>query len=136
MGHNHLVSGRFCRAIVALAVVPWLVLAAAIPPEHVHEADVDHPQAIVHRHAAAHTFDTHHDGAEVGHDEERVVWLNDVSLTPSTHQFAISWTVTCRLFETIDDSATWAAAASHDESPPHGPPRRCLCLRAPPLPTA
>jgi hypothetical protein len=132
MGHNHLVSARFCRTIVALGVLPWLVWSPAIPPQHAHEHDVDHPQAIVHRHAEAHTFDWHHQGAELGESEERVVWLNDVGVIQSTYHIAISWTVSDTLFETIGDSATWIAIATHEEPPPHGPPRSCLSLRAPP----
>jgi hypothetical protein len=132
MGHNHLVSARFCRAIVALVVSPWLGLSAAIPPEHLHGRDVDHPQAIVHRHAEAHTLDTHHEGAEVGQSEDRIVWLKDVGVIRIAYHVAISWTVSYRLLETIDDSATWVAIATHEEPPPHGPPRRCLSLRAPP----
>jgi len=122
MSHTQWVSAGFFRAIVALAVVPWLGLSSVIPQEHLHEADLDHPHSIVHRHAEAHTFEAHHhDGAEIGQDEERVVWLNVVSLHQSTYHLAISWTVASLAFETIRDSATWFATASYDASPPHGP---------------
>lgn len=137
MSHNPLVSAGFFRAIVALAVVPWLGLSSVIPQEHLHEADLDHPHAIVHRHAEAHTFDTHdHDGAEIGQDEERIVWLNVVSLHRSSYRLAVSWIVTTRTFEVIGEYANWVATVPFDGSPPHGPPRPCLSLRAPPSATA
>jgi hypothetical protein len=160
------VPDRFCRAIVALAVAPWLAVSPAMPPQHAHETDTDHPHSIVHRHAEGHSLrgapphtpaqslagtPSHRsapsqarcarlvvaapddEGVEVGDKGERVVWLNDVALSQSVYHVAISWTITSPLFATIDDSPTWVAIESHDESPPHGPPRRCLALRAPPL---
>jgi len=137
MSHTQWVSAGFFRAIVALAVVPWLGLSSVIPQEHLHEADLDHPHSIVHRHAEAHTFDTHdHEGVEIGQDEERIVWLNVVSLQQSSYRLAVSWIVASRIVEEIGDSADWVATVPFDGSPPHGPPRRCLSLRAPPLATA
>jgi hypothetical protein len=128
------VLDRFCRAIAALAVAPWLAMSPAMPPQHAHEADIDHPHAIVHRHAEAHSLAARHDeGLEASADEERVVWLNDVGLSQPVYHVTIFWTLTFRLFAAIDDSPAWVAIESHDESPSHGPPRRCLSLRAPPL---
>jgi hypothetical protein len=133
MTHTDRVSAGVFRAIVALALVPWLGLSSVAPQEHLHEADLDHPHAIVHRHAEDHTFATHdHDGADIGEDEERVVWLNAVSLQQSSYRLIVSWIVTSFTFEVIGDYASWVATVPFDGSPPHGPPRRCLSLRAPP----
>jgi hypothetical protein len=133
MSEAHRVSAGFFRAIVALAVVPCLGWSSVIPQEHVHEADLDHPHSIVHRHADAHTVDTHdHDGAEIGQDEERIVWLTVVSLEHSSYRLAVSWIAASRIFEAVGSYASWVANVSVDGSPPHGPPRRCLSLRAPP----
>jgi len=137
MSHTQLVPTGFFRAIVALAVVPWLGASSVIPQEHLHEADLDHPHSIVHRHAEAHTFEAHdHDGVEIGHDEERIVWLSVVSLQQTSYRLVVSWFVANGIFEEIADSADWVATVPFDGSPPHGPPRRCLSLRAPPPATA
>lgn len=137
MVHNPLVSARPWRAIVALALVPWFLCSSAIPQEHLHETDADHAHSLVHRHLEGHPFESHdHDGAEVTHHEERIVWLSDASLFQTTYHFEVSWAVVGPSFETSRDTASWFATASYDASPPHGPPRPSRSPRAPPLTSA
>ena len=124
---------RLCRTIGVVGLITTLVWASAIPQDHVHEADHDHPQSIVHRHLEAHSFESHdHDAAEVGQDGERVVWLSNVSLDQSTFSFSPGWSAVVLPFEAIPESATWVAVTSYDASPPHGPPRPRRSSRAPP----
>ena len=121
------------RPIVALAVVPWLVCASVMPREHLHQADADRPNSLIHRHVEAHPLESHHHGgAEVGHDEERVVWLSDDTVVQATYHFHVSWAVVGPIVETSPDTASWSATVSHDGSPPHGPPRPYRSPRAPP----
>ena len=129
---NVVVPAGLWRPLVALAFVPWLVCASALPAEHLHEADADHPHSLIHRHAEPHEFESHHDGAEVSHSEEGVVWLSDASVLQATYQFDVSWAVVARIYESVPDTASWFATVSYDGSPPHGPPRPCRSPRAPP----
>jgi hypothetical protein len=132
--HNHRVRVPGCRALVALALAPWLAVSSAAPPEHLHHGAVDHRNSVVHRHVESHAIDTHpREGAEFDHDEECVIWLNDVGLVPSTQSLAVSWTVAGAARETTPDSTTWVALARYETSPSHGPPRPCRSPRAPPL---
>jgi hypothetical protein len=131
--HNQPVSPGLWRAIVALSLVPWLVGSSAMPREHVHEADADHPHSLVHRHLEAHQFESQdHDGAELAHHEDHVVWLSDARIIQNTYQFSVSWAVVGRSLEAISDTASWFRTVSHDGAPPHGPPRPCRSPRAPP----
>jgi len=75
------------RAAVALVAVPCLVFSSVAPPAHVHEADAHHPHSIVHRHFESHNHD--HDGAEISHNDGRVIWLDDAALQIATCEFAI-----------------------------------------------
>src|SRR6185436_17428152 len=104
-----------------------------MPREHVHEAEADHPHSLVHRHIEAHQFESHdHDGAEVAPGEERVVWLSDASISPSSYQFHVCSAVVGRSVEAIRDATSWFGTISYDGSRPHGPPRPCCSPRAPP----
>ena len=134
LGHNEVVSAGLWRPIVALALVPWLVCASAMPREHLHEADADHPHPLIHRHVEAHQLESHHqDGAEVSPNEERVVWLSDDTVIQATYHFNVSWAAVGRTFETPRDTVSWFGTVSYDGSPPHGPPRPSRSPRAPPL---
>jgi hypothetical protein len=118
------------RTVLVLALAPSLTVFYALPPEHLHESDSDHPHAVVHRHFEAHD----HDSAEFDHGEGRVVWLDAAAI-----QCATSWTPAPLAFVSVEferilPRTTWVATSIDDSAPPHGPPRACLSLRAPPLP--
>ncbi len=135
--HNPNVFGRFCRALLVLALAPWLVGAAAMPMEHAHEGDADHHQTVVHRHLDAHESGTHHHPEETeiegAHDEGLVVWLTNVSLHQRAYHLSIDWAVINLTPETLLDSTDWIATRSYDASLPHAPPRPSRSPRAPPL---
>lgn len=125
---------RLCRALLVLALTPWLVGTAAMPVEHVHEGDSDHHHSVAHRHLEAHEFAPHHhDEIEGADDEGRVVWLSNASLHQRAYHLSIDWAVSDLTTETLRDSADWVAASSYDASPPHAPPRPSRSPRAPPL---
>jgi hypothetical protein len=129
MGHNCAVSLRFWRAIVASVLAPWLVFASTMPPEHQHEADAVHSHSVTHRHFEAH----HYDGAEIEHGEGRVIWLdNDLALQQSTYQLALADFIVLAPFRIVPNLNGWILESIVDASPPHGPPRSCTSLRAPP----
>ena len=111
-----------------LALAPWLVLSSVAAPEHVHEADDHHPNAVTHRHFAAHD----HDGAEVSHDEGRVLWLDDLALQPAAYQFVVALGVLPAGFDALPNPTSWVAVSTLDGPPPHGPPRAATSLRGPP----
>ena len=50
MDHNSPVSARLCRAILAVALAPWLVCASTMAQQHLREADaarVEEPSLAV-----------------------------------------------------------------------------------------
>jgi hypothetical protein len=121
------------RPLVALAMVPWLVGASVLPAEHLHEADADHPRSLIHRHAEAHEFESHHhDAAEISHSEGPVLWLSDASIVQAPYHFKVSWAVVAPIHESVPETLSWFATVSCDGSPPHAPPRPGSSPRAPP----
>ena len=77
----------FGRVVISLVLVPYLALSA-LAPEHVHEADADHPRSAAHRHLQPHSAESHDsDHAQLADDDEHVVWLDGVVLYQSTYQF-------------------------------------------------
>jgi len=120
---------RFWRTALALALAPWLVLAATMPPEHRHEADEHHAQSVTHRHFEAHD----HDGAEIDHGEAPIVWLDDsLSVAHAPYQLTVPDAIVPAHCQPSPDLNGWIVASILDASPPHGPPRRYASLRAPP----
>ena len=111
-----------------LALTPWLVLSSVVAPEHVHEADAHHSNAVAHRHFAPHD----HDDSEFSHGEGRVLWLDDVALQQSTCRFAVTPGVLPPAFEALSNPASWIVVSTLDGAPPHGPPRAIASLRGPP----
>jgi hypothetical protein len=123
------VSGRLCRVLVALAFAPWMALSLAIPPEHVHEPDASHSHSVTHRHVEAHDYDS----AEIEHGEGRVIWLdNDLALQQSTYQPVLADVIVPAPFRIVPNLIDGILESILDASPPHGPPRACTSLRAPP----
>jgi hypothetical protein len=131
--HNHRkVKRSFGRAVISLVLVPYLALSA-LAPEHIHEADADHPRPAAHRHLEPHSATSHDsDHAELAHDDEHVVWLDGVVLYQSTYQFVAPAAPPTARFELVPPPADWASPPDYDAAPPHGPPRACLSVRAPP----
>jgi hypothetical protein len=129
MGHNLDVPVQLWRTAVVLALAPWLVLAATMPPEHRHEADEHHSQSVTHRHFEAHDPD----GAEIDHGEARIVWLDDsLALALAPYQLTVPDAIVPAHFQPSPDLRGWIVESILDARPPHGPPRRYTSLRAPP----
>lgn len=116
------------RQILGLALVPWLAVSGLIPPEHVHEADADHPQAVAHRHFAAHD----HDGTELSHGEGAVVWFDSVAVEHARLPTIVAIAVLSVAFGAVPPTVPPMVVLTLDAAPPHGPPRSTLSLRAPP----
>jgi hypothetical protein len=128
------VSYRFCRGIVALLVAPWLALSATLAPEHVHEADDDHPQTVAHRHVAAHEIAPHdHDGGTVDHPDGHIVWLDARGVSQPSYHLPAPDAAVSHLFVQAPAVARWVATLVDTAAPPHGPPRLQLSLRGPPV---
>ena len=83
-------SCRARRLVVALALAPILALSSTLAPEHVHESDADHPDAIAHRHLQPHVLAAHdHDGAEFDHGDGAIVWLDSVGACQATYELPL-----------------------------------------------
>ena len=127
-------SHPFWRGVVTLAVVPWLALSATLAPEHVHEADDDHPQTIAHRHIAPHEIAPHdHDAATVDHADGDVVWRDARGVYQPGYQLPAPAAAVSGLFVQAPPVARWVATLVDTTAPPHGPPRVQLSPRAPPF---
>src|SRR4051812_458011 len=91
-GYNQSVRSRLGRGLIALFVAPWLFCAPAMPDEHIHEADADHPQSIAHHHFQPHELGPHdHDAAEFDHDDDHVVWIGNTGLVPPIYHAHVTW---------------------------------------------
>jgi hypothetical protein len=132
--HNHRnVTRSVGRVVLSLILVPYLGLSE-LAREHVHEADADHPRSAAHRHLQPHSSasdDSHH--AQFADHDEHVVWLDGVVLHQSTYEVVAPGALPILAFELVSPRAQWATLPDYDTAPPHGPPRACLSLRAPPL---
>jgi hypothetical protein len=116
-------------AFVALLVSSSLCLGALLPPEHVHEADADHPASLVHRH-----FEAHRDeGVRFDHDDGRIVWLNEIALARPVFHFIPAVETPHALVATRQPSTRWISRRAARFVLPHGPPHPTYGLRAPPL---
>lgn len=118
----------FWRKVAGLALIPWLAVSGMVPPEHVHEADADHPSAITHRHLEAHD----HQGTEISHGEGSVVWLANVAIEHARVQVSVALAVPGVTFDAVPPVTPSMAVLTLDAAPPHGPPRSPASLRAPP----
>jgi hypothetical protein len=119
------------RAIGVLVLVPYVAVLSTYAPEHVHQADADHPHSTVHRH-----FEPHHSGghdhAQLADDDGHVIWLDTVTIHQAAFHFPASQDVPRASFEAVPLTSGWTAILSYDTAPLHGPPRASLSLRAPP----
>lgn len=118
----------FWRRVAGLALIPWLAVSGMIPPEHVHEADADHPSAITHRHFEAHD----HEDIELCHGEGRVVWLDNAAVEHARIDVFVPLAVLTVTFAAVRPGTSSLAVMTLDAAPPHGPPRSNASLRAPP----
>jgi hypothetical protein len=125
---------RFAVVVVIAGIAPWLALSATLAPEHVHEADDDHPQSVAHRHVAPHEIAPHdHDGATFDHADGHVVWLDAHGVYQPGYQLPAPVAAASDLFVLPSEVVRWVATSVDATAPPHGPPRLQPSLRAPPL---
>lgn len=116
------------RRVLGLALVPWLAVSGLVPPEHVHEADADHPSAITHRHFEAHE----HEGTEISQGDGHVIWVDHAALEHARVQPSAVPAVLTVPFGGAPPAAPTMAVMILDAGPPHGPPRQRRSSRAPP----
>ena len=133
--HNHRnVTPSFGRVVLSLILVPYLGLAG-LAPEHVHEADADHPRSAAHRHLQPHSAASHDsDHAQLADDDEHVVWLDGVVVYQSPYQFVAPAALPTARFELVSPRAERASPPDYDTAPPHGPPRVLSLSPRPSLP--
>src|ERR1043166_2387333 len=76
------------RAAAILLPGPYLLLASALAPEHIHEPGPhDHDHAIAHSHFGPHTAAAHPiDPTEIEHDDDHVIWLDSSILNEHLFQ--------------------------------------------------
>lgn len=94
---------------------------------HVHEGDADH-RSLAHRHFAPHQ----NDRAKISDSDERITWLNDVSLPGTTLDDVLVAVVVGAIAGVERPSTDSIRGRVFDTAPPHGPPRTPGALRGPP----
>lgn len=124
------------RTVAALALVPWLTVSSALPPEHIHEADVaHHHDAVAHRHFSDHDDDSaihDHDAAEVEPEEGRIVWIDDVGIAEAPRVLSRFLVIVPAQVAVVLGRITGGTIAADEATLPHGPPGRLSSPRAPP----
>jgi hypothetical protein len=130
------VSRSLGRTIIGLLLAPAIALSATVAREHVHEADADHPRSAVHRHLQPHVGTSHHndlDHAEPADDDDQhIVWLESAALDQRPFALPPPALPSTDWSEYAPPLSDWLSPPEYDTAPPHGPPRACLSLRAPP----
>lgn len=128
-------SQPFYRLFVGLVLAPFIALSGALPPEHLHESDADHPHVLAHRHLESHQLTPpDHGDAEFDHGAGQIVWRHDVGAYQSAYELDVPETSVSRSVDLVPDISRWIATSIDDAAPPHGPPRLPRSLRAPPIP--
>jgi hypothetical protein len=131
--HNRGILHFVRRAIVSLVLAPYVAFSATLVPEHIHEADADHPHSTVHRHLEPHHPGSHdHDHAQLTDDDGHVVWLEAVTVQQATFHFPAPQDVPHAIRYPVPLTSGWTAILNYDTAPPHGPPRASPTLRGPP----
>lgn len=122
------------RAVVALVVAPYVALSAAVAPEHVHEADAEHPHSAIHRHVQAHVAGSHDsDHAQLADDDGHVVWLDSGAFVYQfSFQFWVPALSPAERFDLVPGLVDRVVRPDYDAAPAHGPPRTAPSLRGPP----
>jgi hypothetical protein len=121
------------RAIVSLILAPYVAMSGTVAPEHVHEADADHPHSTIHRHLEPHhPASDDHDHAQLADDNGHVLWLDSVTLQQAVFHFPAPQDVPQAICSLTSPTSRWTAIVNYDTAPPHGPPRASLSLRGPP----
>ena len=121
------------RVAAGLVIAPYFVLAADLAPEHLHESDGDHSHAIVHSHFEPHDMESlQHDGSEIDHAQDRVVWLDSPIIHQLCYQFDPSVALVAAALTGIPIATRWSVHRFDEATPAHGPPRDPSSLRGPP----
>ena len=119
------------RAAALLVAGPYLLLASALAPEHIHEHEAGHDHAVAHSHFAPHAVDAHStDADEIEHDATRVVWLDGSILNEFRQAFPVPVAATPVLASVVIERR-WSSIPAEDGAPAHGPPRRAHLFRGP-----
>ena len=127
------------RAAAFLLIAPFLTLASALAPQHVHEPgpghDHDHP--VAHSHFSPHdnvdTADSHDAGdTEIEHDIQHVVWLDSPILHECRYRTAAPAVALPVGYDAISVEPTWSVTPGDDAAPAHGPPKYTPRFRGPP----
>jgi hypothetical protein len=126
-------SSRLGRTFVSLILAPYIAISGALPQEHVHEADADHPQSATHRHVQVHDEALRdHRHAQLTEDDGHVVWLGTAVLAQGAYRLLAPVLAVSVVAPASILARTWAAGFDYSSAPPHGPPRPPASLRAPP----
>ena len=129
------------RGLLASLVVPALVSAGLAPVLHAHEADIDHPRTVVHRHMRADAGghfshqSSHGSSIDLSDHDEDAVWMDSQSVERSRLTIHTGVAIICANVSFGPAAEGRSLAVSRCDSLPHGPPGVCSAPRAPPVPS-
>jgi len=122
------------RAAALIVAGPYLLLASALAPEHIHEHDAGHDQAVAHSHFGPHTAEAHHtDPTEIEHDDDHVIWLDSSILNEHLFQASPVPLAVVSVIADLTVERQWTSIPAENAAPAHGPPKPAHRLRGPPL---
>ena len=123
------------RAVALFLVAPFLTLASALAPQHVHEAGAGHDrQVVAHSHFDPHHLDIHEsDETEIEHDIEHVVWLESAILQQAPYRTLPLPVAMPVSYEVVPAGMPWSVTTCDAAARVHGPPKPVQRFRGPPL---
>jgi hypothetical protein len=124
------------QATTFVVVGPFLTLASALAPAHVHRPGPGHEHAVTHSHLSPHHLETHDHRAdaapEIEHDDEAVVWIDSPILHEVIGANNPVLPVTNVESGTVFIECHWSVTPFDDAAPVHGPPKLLPLFRGPP----
>jgi len=121
------------RAAAVLLAGPYLLLASAFAPEHIHESEAGHEHAVAHSHFGPHASGAHHaDSTEIEHDDDHVVWLDSPIINEHLFQASPVPLAAVSIVAVVTVERRWSSIPAEDFAPAHGPPKRAHLDRGPP----
>jgi hypothetical protein len=133
--------GSLARAAAFFLVAPFLTFASALAPAHVHEPGPghEHEHAVAHSHFAPHHYELHahdageeHEGPEIEHDDEHVVWIDSPILHEALYDANPIPPAIPVSYEAVRPERHWSVTPFDDAAPVHGPPKPLPLFRGPP----
>ena len=123
---------RLARATAILLIAPFVTLASALAPQHIHESGPGYDHAVTHSHFGPHDAKLHSADTTEIERGELVVWLDGAMLHQPIHEATHVPPALPVCCETVPAASQWSVLRFDNAPPAHGPPKSSSYLRGPP----